>query len=501
MMQVKSKVSIGLLATSWATSWATLTAMLFTLPLVMGVAMSPARASELPSDEEIAERISGAIRFETISPENPADFDGQPFDELTAYLEELYPRVFGRLELEKVNDYTLVFKWQGEDSRIAPALFMAHLDVVPVEGAAVEAWTHPPFGGVIEDGHVWGRGALDVKTGAIFWLEAIEALLAEGFVPQRTIYLSLGHDEEILGPNGAVAVAQLFRDRGIRPAFLFDEGGFIIDGYPLLPDKTTALVVIAEKAFFTVRLTARGISGHSSMPPKHTAIGKLARAIVRVENNPMPARLIAPVREMFLAASPYLSFSERFAFRNLWLTSGIVKRRLLSERTSAVLVRTTFAVTIISGGIKDNVIPELAQATINVRRLPGDTPEDVLDHLRDVIDDPEIEIEGLNWGDGATPASVDGFAFRMAAEAVLEVMPDVVVIPGLVPGATDSRHFADLVDEILRFIPQRIHMDLASGAHGRDERVAIEHLSESLAIAVGMVRRAGAAPPLAKQAD
>jgi carboxypeptidase PM20D1 len=464
------------------------------ITMISSVVTFSAQAGEITSNEELAERIAGAIRFETISPENAVDFKGEPFDRLTDYLEDLYPRVFGDLELEKVNDYTLVFKWQGTDEKLAPGLFMAHLDVVPVEGAAVEAWTHPPFAGVIEGGFVWGRGAIDVKTGVILWLEAMEALLAEGFVPERTIYLSLGHDEEIGGPNGAVAVAQLFRDRGIRPAFLFDEGGFILDGYPLLPDKTTALVVTAEKAYFTVRLTARGISGHSSMPPKHTAIGKLARAIVRIEENPMPTRLIAPVREMFEAASAHLPFIERFAFRNLWLTGGIVKRRLLKERVSAPLVRTTFAATIISGGVKDNVIPELAQATINVRRLPGDTPQDVLDHFKKVIDDPEIEIEGTNWGDGATPASVDGFAFPLAAAAIKEVMPDVIVLPGLLPGATDSRHFADLVDEILRFIPQRVHLELASGAHGRDERTAIETLSDSLAIAIGMVRRAGASP-------
>ncbi|MFP6654007.1 MAG: M20/M25/M40 family metallo-hydrolase [Myxococcota bacterium] len=464
-----------------------------TLLMISNIAYA-AEMNSLATNEEIAERIAGAIRFETISPENAADFDGEPFDQLVDYLESHYPRVFRELELEKVNQYTLLFKWQGSEQTLAPALFMAHLDVVPVEGAALEKWTHPPFAGVIEDGYVWGRGTLDVKTGAILWLEAIESLLAEGFVPQRTIYLSLGHDEEIGGEQGAVAVAQKFRDRGIRPAFLFDEGGLILDGYALLPNQTTALIVVAEKAFFTVHLTARGVSGHSSMPPQHTAIGKLARAIVRVEENPMPTRLIAPVREMLLAASPHLSFGRRLAFQNLWLTSGFIERQFLSDPASAALIRTTFAATIISGGVKDNVIPELAEATINVRRLPGDSPSDVLDHLRRVIDDPEIEIEGANWGDGAPPAPVDGVAFRLAADAVKEVMPEAIVIPGLVPGATDSRHFAGLVDEILRFIPMRVDMELVSGMHGRDERIAVEYLSDSLAIAIGMVRRAATSP-------
>lgn len=460
---------------------------------------SGAEARERASSEEIAERLAGAIRFETVSFEDSADFDGEPFVQLASYLRNLYPLTHATLDLERVNEYTLLFRWQGSNPDLQSALFMSHTDVVPVEGAALEAWTHPPYAGVIEDGYVWGRGAIDVKSGVILWLEAIENLLTEGFEPERTIYLSLGHDEEIGGREGAVEVARLFRERGIHPAFLFDEGGFILDGYPLLPDTTTALVVTAEKAYFTVELTARGVSGHSSMPPRSTAIGKLARAIYRVEENPMPARIIQPVREMFEAASPYVSFGQRFAFRNLWLMGGTVKRSLLKDRVSAPLVRTTFAATIISGGVKDNVIPELAQATINVRILPGDTPEDVIDHLTRVIDDPEIEIKGTSWGKGATPASVTGQAYPLAAESILAVLPDAVVIPALIPGATDSRHFAGIVDEIVRFVPERLHMDQASGAHGRDERLAVEHLADSVAIATGMVRRAGAPAPVEPQ--
>lgn len=464
--------------------------------LVLGLGwVSHVEAAGTASSEEIAERLAGAIRFKTISFEDSAEFDGAPFHALSKFLRETYPLTHETLELERVNTYTLLFRWAGSDPELQPALFMSHLDVVPVAAIAIQEWTHPPFAGVIEDGFVWGRGAIDVKSGVILWLEAIENLLATGFVPRRTIYLSLGHDEEIGGYQGAVKVAQLFRERGIHPAFLFDEGGFILDGYPLLPDRTVGLVVTAEKAFYTVELTARGVSGHSSMPPRSTAIGKLSRAIVRVEENPMPARLIPPVREMFAAASEHVSFGQRFAFRNLWLMGGTVKRRLLRDRVSAPLVRTTFAVTLISGGVKDNVIPERAQATINVRILPGDTEEDVLAHLAEVIDDPEIEIVGISWGKGAKPASMDGQAFQIAAEAIQAVLPDAVVLPGLIPGATDSRHFAGIVDEIVRFVPERIHMDQAGGAHGRDERLAVEHLADSVSIAIGMVRRAGAPAP------
>jgi len=438
----------------------------------------------------VAERLAGAIRFETVSYEDPENFRPEPFDALEAYLRDVYPLTFSRLSLEKVNDHTLLFEWTGSDETLPPALFMAHTDVVPVSAEAAENWTSPPFGGVIRDGYVWGRGALDAKTGVILWLEGVEALLEEGLVPRRTLYFSFGHDEEIGGDRGAVEVARRFSERGIRLDFLFDEGGMIFDGHPLLPDQVVANVVTAEKAYYTVELTARGVSGHSSMPPAHTAIGKLARAIRRVEDHPMPTRLSLPVREMLEVAAPYLPFSQALAIRNLWLMGGAVQRNFLKTDLEAALVRTTFAVTMVSGGVKENVIPEHAQATINVRILPGDMPDEVLSHLSRVIDDPEIEIVGRGWGEAAPAASAKGSAFRLASAAVHEVLPEAVILPGLVPGATDSRHFAAVADQILRFIPMRLSMGLTSGAHGRDERIAVEYLAQSRAIAIGMLRRA-----------
>ena len=451
-------------------------------------------AGERSESDQIAKRLAGAIRFETVSPENPEDFRGEPFGAFEAYLREQYPRTHAALRVETVNGHTLLFEWRGSDPRLEPALFMSHLDVVPVEEAAAAEWSHPPYGGVIADGYVWGRGAIDVKTGVILWLEAVEGLLAEGIEPRRTIYLSFGHDEEIGGKGGAAHVARLLEERGVHLAFLFDEGGMILDDFPLLPGRTVANVVTAEKAYYTIELTARGVSGHSSIPPKSTAIGRLARAIQKVEENPMPARLSLPVRQMLEAASPHLPFGQRFAINNLWMLGGVVKRSFLKEDLNKALIRTTFAVTIVSGGVKENVLPERAQAIVNVRILPGDTPADVLDHLTRVIDDPEIEIKGKEWGEAAPPASADGPAFKLAAAAVTEVLPEVVVLPGLVPGATDTRHFVGLAGEILRFVPMRLGIEQVSGAHGRDERIAVETLADSRAIAMGMIRRAAAGP-------
>ena len=456
---------------------------------VLCFGVGPALA-EGPSSEELARRLAGAIRFETISFEDPADFRGEPFEALEAYLRDLYPKVFRTLALRRFHDHTLLLEWPGGDPTLRPALFMSHLDVVPVSESAAAEWTHPPFAGVIADGYVWGRGALDVKTGVLFWLEAVEALLEEGFVPRRTIYLSFGHDEEVGGPLGAQAVVAHLEREGVRLAFLFDEGGMLLEGHPLVGEGVVASVMTAEKAYFTVELTARGVSGHSSMPPRSTAIGKLSRAIARVEANPMPTRFSLPVREMLEAAAPHLPFGRRFAMNNLWLTGPLVKREFMKSDLNAALLRTTFAATLVEGGIKENVIPEIARATINVRILPGDTQQDVLDHITRAIDDPEIEVRGSGWGEGAPAASAEGPAFQLAKAAVLAELPEAIVLPGLVPGATDSRYFAPVADEILRFVPMQLAVGDTSGAHGRDERLLVEPLARSRAIAVGMVRRA-----------
>ena len=178
--------------------------------------------AEVSDSDLIAERLAGAIRFETVSPENPADFRPEPFVAHEAYLRATYPRVFESLALEHVNEHTMLFEWKGSDDALGPALFMSHTDVVPVSDAAAEQWSQPPYGGVIADGYVWGRGALDVKTGVILWLEAVDALLGEGVQPSRTIYLAFGHDEEIGGNYGAKLVAELLKERGVRLAILFD---------------------------------------------------------------------------------------------------------------------------------------------------------------------------------------------------------------------------------------------------------------------------------------
>src|SRR5690606_26988317 len=191
------------------------------------IQVAPAPVREVDA-EAVAARLAEALRIPTIvtSPD-PAQLDPAPFRAFADWLAASYPRLHGALARERVSEHSLLYTWPGSDPALAPLLLLAHQDVVPA--ADPERWTHPPFGGTIADGYVWGRGAIDDKGPLVAICEAIELLLAEGFAPRRTVMLAFGHDEEVGGPHGAVAMAALLAERGVRPALVLDEGFALLD--------------------------------------------------------------------------------------------------------------------------------------------------------------------------------------------------------------------------------------------------------------------------------
>lgn len=239
-----------------------------------------------------AERLAGALRLRTVSNQDPSRFDSTQFRGLQDYLARAFPRVHQTLQRETVNDYSLLYTWKGTGEG-RPVLLLAHLDVVPVDPSTESSWEHPPFSGDVADGHVWGRGAIDDKASALAILEAIETLLAAGYQPPRSVILAFGHDEEVLGEHGARVMAEILKQRGIEPELVLDEGGAILDG--LFPGiaSPVASIGMAEKGYVSVELTVDGTGGHSSMPPRRTAVGRLSAAIDRLEDHRMPSNIDA----------------------------------------------------------------------------------------------------------------------------------------------------------------------------------------------------------------
>lgn len=440
-----------------------------------------------------AARLAAALRLETISHEDPKQLDPDAFIAFHALMERSFPRVHATLERETVNELTLLYRWPGSDPLLRPIVLMSHIDVVPVAPGTEDRWQQPPFGGVIADGFIWGRGALDDKFGVVGILEAIEILLGEGFEPARTTYLVFGHDEEVGGDHGALAAARLLHERGVDPEYVLDEGGAVIVG--VVPGLTApvAAVGIAEKGSVTLELTVAAEGGHSSTPPPHTAIGVLSQALVKLERQQMPRRLGGASLRFFEFAGPEMPLPLRFAFANLWLSRYLIERVLESSPASNATLRTTTAVTMIEGGVKQNVLPAEAKATVNFRILPGDTSADVVAHARRVIDDPAVQIavgEGAREPTAESP--VDGEAFRMLQRSIGESFAGAVVAPYLTLGGTDSRHFELLTPNIYKFAPIIGRRETLALMHGTNERIGVDDYANAIRFYVRLLRNSQA---------
>jgi len=451
----------------------------------------PAEAApSVPIDTAAAAaRLAGALAFRTISFQGTAGVDTTQFHGLQTYLERAFPAVHTSLARERVAGFSLLYRWPGSDTTLQPVLLLAHQDVVPVEPGTEDRWTEPPFGGRISAGYVWGRGALDDKGNLVAILEAVEALLGQRFQPRRTVYLAFGADEEV-GGAGARQIAALLGSRNVRPEFLVDEGGAVAEG--VVPGARTplALVGIAEKGYMSVELTVHVPGGHSSMPPPETAVGILSAAIDRLQGHQMPAAIRGPTAQMLDYLGPELPFSGRLALANRWLFGGLVAGRLGRTPLGNAMLRTSTAPTIFQGGVKDNVLPSTARAVVNFRILPGDSSATVLRHVRRAIADPRVEVRAQEaaLSEPSPVSDVKSPSFQLLQRTIREVAPDAVVVPWLVVGGTDARHYAALTRDSYRFSAARVGLRDLERIHGTNERVAVANYGDMIRFYVLLIR-------------
>lgn len=446
-----------------------------TLAMPKPVHAAPPALAEPTLDEAAAlQRFSGALKLQTVS---TADAPPAP-DAMAAFhrhLEASFPLLFAQVPHEAIGAAgALLFTWQGSDPSLQPIILMAHQDTVPIEEDSRARWHHDPFSGEIADGTIWGRGALDDKSSLVAQMEAVETLLRAGFKPRRTIYLAYGSDEERGGELGAKAIADTLKQRGVRAQFVLDEGGAIADGMmPGVPG-LMAVIGISEKGYQSVRLTAEVAGGHSSQPPAESAIGLLARAMTRLEQQPMPARINPVAAATFDAMTPYLPFGQKLVMRNRWLTAPLLLELLGKSPAGAGMVRTTTALTMFNAGVKDNVLPTRATAVVNFRIAPGDTRQSVLAHVRDAIADPRIQIEPLGNSKEAAPvSSVATEGYAAIARNIARVAPGMPVLPYLMVAGSDAAHYTGVSDAQYRFIPYTLGAATAPRIHGIDEGIAV----------------------------
>lgn len=428
-----------------------------------------------------AARLGEAIRFPTISSYEKPDAAADALRAMQAHIIKSFPAFHAAAKREVVGQYSLLYTWEGADPKAQPIALLAHQDVVPVAPGTEKDWQQPPFDGVIADGFIWGRGSWDDKGNLYSMLEAAEAMAREGFRPKRTIYFAFGHDEEVAGTRGAKAIAALLASRGVKLDFVLDEGLLITEGIMKGLDKPAALIGVAEKGYATLVLTAHATPGHSSMPPRQTAIGMMSAALARLEDHRLPMQVRGTVSEMFDTLAPEMSGFNRVVLSNLWLFKPLLLREFEKSGPTEAMVRTTTALTIFNAGDKDNVLPGNAAATVNFRLIPGDTQASVTDHVRSTISNDRISIEPFPGNTDPPPVTgIAGPSFRMLNRTIREVFPDVIVAPGLMIAATDSRHYIGVTDNIFRFSPVRANSDDLKRFHGTNERLSIEGYADMI---------------------
>jgi carboxypeptidase PM20D1 len=477
----------------FACALAALTAVLVARTLIAGFSSAPPPPAPTVTLDfaGAADRLAQAIRLRTISWGPEAPTEDEAFRSMQVLLERSFPRVHSTLGREIVNGDSLLYRWQGTDPALKPILLIAHMDVVPGDMGTATNWTHGPFSGDIADGFIWGRGALDDKSAVMGALEAVEYLLDQGVTPRRTLYLAFGHDEELSGEQGAVKIRELLAARGIQFDFSLDEGLTVLEGMVPGISAPVALIGVTEKGYLSLLLTAEGQGGHVSMPPLETSVGRLAKAIARLEAHQMPASLRPPASTMLDDLAPRAPFWTRFLFVNRWLFAPLLLARLEASPETNALIRTTTAPTLFSGGIKENVLPGTAKATVNFRLLPGDRIDDVIAHVRKVIDDPLVRIEPIGVRGEAPPlADVEGRGFALIGQTIAQIFPDTVVAPGLVLAGTDSVNYAPLVQSSYRFLPVSLTATDLSGVHGVDERISIANYERLIRFYIEFLRKA-----------
>jgi carboxypeptidase PM20D1 len=454
-------------------------------------------APPLAIDETaVADKLSGAIRFKTISSPTDADLNADEFRQLQAYLQQRFPRLHAALKREVVGGLSLIYTWQGTDPAAQPIALMAHQDVVPIAPGTEPNWKTEPFSGQVKDGFVWGRGAWDDKGNLIAQMEAIEMLLAAGFQPRQTVYLISGADEEVGGLRGAVQIVKLLKERKVKFDFVIDEGLLITEGVIPGLAKPTAIIGIAEKGYLSVVMKVPAVPGHASMPPPKgtSAIAMMSAALRRLDDEQLPATLRGVAREMFETIAPEMSGFERVALSNLWLFGPLVQAQLEKGASTDAMLRTTTALTIFNAGNKDNVIPGVAEATVNFRLLPGDTRQSVMEHVKSKTGE-RFELYALPGSSDPTPVTpTQSSSYQLVNRTLRSLFPDTLVTPGLYIAASDSRYFTDISDHIYRFSPVRAKPEDLPRFHGTNERIGTGNLAELVRFYHQLLRNAATAP-------
>ncbi len=419
--------------------------------------------------ERALDHLQALIRMDTTNPGRP---ERPAAEYLAALLSEagIECRIF-----EKVSGRSnLVARLAGTGKGGGPLLITAHLDTVPFG----DGWTHPPLSGAIEDGFVWGRGAIDMKNMAAMCVATMCRLKREGAELDRDLVFAAVADEEAGCTYGSRFLVEEHPDQ-VKAEFLLGEvGGF----NSFLGDIQFFPVQVATKGLVWLKAHAHGTGGHASVPNDDNAVVKLARGIARLGHIRLPHHLTPVTREFITRASRLQPAIKAMVFRRLqnptlapFILDKLVPDRAMARSLDAAL-RNTCTPTQLAAGINPNVIPSMASAVLDARFLPGQTTAAVIAEIQHVIGS-DIELEILRELPAHETHPIDSPLLAAITSVVEDAVPGSHVIPYLCPGFTDAAFFAKLGARAYGFTPllfaRELDIKFTELFHGVDERISV----------------------------
>lgn len=434
--------------------------------------------------DKIVQDMVDMIKCKTISDRDDERVDWAEFEKFHAVLEVCFPLIHQRCTLEKIGKTGLLYFLEGKNHD-KPVVCMAHYDVVPVEESG---WDKPAFEGIVENGVIWGRGTLDTKGTVCGVMEALEHLLQENFIPSRDLYFAFSGDEEISGES-CPAIVSYFEERGIKPSFVLDEGGAVVENVFPGVRGDSAMIGICEKGYMDVNLTMESNGGHASTPPMHSIVGELSKAVVALEKHPFKGKRSKAVDELFDEMGRHASFGMRIIFANMWLFRpilSIVSPKLGGEMNA--LMRTTCAVTCMEGSKAYNVLPPRATVGMNLRLMQGDTVESAVAYLKKVIDNDRITVETVLGHNPSITSDTTCEEWAYLKQVVQATWPGVIVSPYIMLACSDSRHYNRISDHVYRFSAMKLSKEERAMIHGNNERVPVDTLVQTVEFYVRLLR-------------
>ena len=441
---------------------------------------------EVSFDRDAAvDALAQLVRCKTVSYNDHSLEDEEEFQKLISLLPRLYPNVMETCEFRQLPDRALLLRWPGKNPG-DPAVMMAHYDVVPVNE---EAWDKPPFEGILEDGVLWGRGTLDTKVTFNGILSAANHLIARGFRPERDVYFAFSGGEEVNG-LGAPNIVAWFREQGIQPALVVDEGGAVVENVFPGVKVPCGLIGIAEKGMMNARFRARSQGGHASAPKPHTPVGVLSAACKRVEDHPFKAHIQGPAAQMFDTLGRYSTPLYRVIFANLWCFGWLLD--LMARKSGGemnALLRTTVAFTQMQGSSARNVIPPEATMVANMRLNPSDSVASALDYLKKTVANDAVEITALESFEPSPVSETGCAAWDKVAASVAETWRGCVVAPYLMVQCSDSRHYGSISNHVYRFSAMDLTAEERATIHGNNERIRVETAAKAVEFYIRLLGR------------